>query len=128
MRAYAYLLAGMMALLQTTIPYGSAIKPGQDGVNRPASPPSGSRSVDGRSQGASNDGVQQDAARMARIVARERQKKIAGDTTKLVKLATEVKAAVDRPTLMETPPDAIRKTEEIEKLARDLKNRMSGSV
>jgi hypothetical protein len=128
MRAYAYMLAGMMALLQTTIPYGSAIKPGQDGVNKPAMPPSGSPSADGRSQGVSNDGAQQDAARMARIAARERQKKISGDTAKLVKLAIEVNVAIERPASKQTLPDAIRKTEEIEKLAHDLKNRMSGTV
>ena len=124
----AYMLAGMMALLQTTIPYGSAIKPGQDGVNKPPMPPSGSPSIDGRSQCVSNVDAQEQAARMARIAAKERQKKIAGDTAKLVKLAIEVNAAVERPALKQTLPDAIRKTEEIEKLAHDLKSRMSGRV
>lgn len=116
-----YLLAGMIALAQATI----IVQPAQEGVAKPAL---GDPAVDGRISGTSNVDTALESARMARLGAKERQKKITGDTTRLVKLATEVHAAVGQPDLKGTPLDVIRKTEEIEKLAHDLKHRMSGTV
>ena len=52
--------------------------------------------------------------------------KIVDDVTKLAQLASEVKSGLDQANKRETSADLIRKTEEIEKLARDVKQRMKG--
>lgn len=116
-----YLGVAMIALAQVTM----VAQPSQEGVAKPAL---GDPAVDGRISGTSNVDKALESTRMARLGAKERQKKITGDTTRLVKLATEVHAALGQPDLKRTPLDVIRKTEEIEKLAHDLKHRMSGSV
>jgi hypothetical protein len=59
-------------------------------------------------------------------VQTERQKQIASDTAKLVKLATELKTDMDKTSKNEMSLDVIRKADEIEKLAHDLKLRMKG--
>ena len=65
-------------------------------------------------------------ANRARSMANERQKKIAEDTTKLLQLATELKTDVDKTTKDEMSLDVIRKADEIERLAHDVKQRMKG--
>jgi len=103
---------------------GVARQNGPETAMRPAIPPPGTPSIDGRVQGVSDADAKEEAARMGRIAAKERHKKITADTTKMVRLATDVNLAVGQPDLKETPPDAIHKTEEIEKLAHDLQVRM----
>lgn len=57
----------------------------------------------------------------------ERQKKLIADTDKLLALATELKANVDKSDKNTMSVDVIRKAEEIEKLARSVKEKMKGS-
>ena len=63
-------------------------------------------------------------AQRVKAMANSRQKRIVDDTAKLLQLATELKAAVDKSTKDQLSLDVIRKAEEIEKLARDVKQRM----
>jgi hypothetical protein len=65
-------------------------------------------------------------ARRVRTLAADRQKKISEDAARLAQLAGEVKAGVDQAVKNETSADVIHKTEEIEKLAHDVKQRMKG--
>ena len=67
--------------------------------------------------------AQQRAGR-ARALADERQKHIVDETAKLLQLATELKAAVDKSNKNELSLDVIRKADDIEKLAHDVKQRM----
>jgi hypothetical protein len=64
-------------------------------------------------------------ARRVRALASERQKKIIDDTSRLLQLATELNADGDK-TVKEQGTDVARKLDEIEKLARDVKQRMKG--
>jgi len=61
-------------------------------------------------------------ARRVRAMASERQKKIVDDTSRLVQLATELNSDPDKA----AKDEAARKLDEIEKLARDVKQRMKG--
>lgn len=61
-----------------------------------------------------------------RAVANERQKKIADETAKILQLATELKSEVDKTTKDQMSLETIRKAEEIERLAHDVKQRMKG--
>ncbi len=73
-----------------------------------------------------NPSVAMAKAAQARAVANDRQKKIAADSAKLLELATELKTDVDKTTKDQMSMDVIRKADEIEKLAHDLKQRMKG--
>lgn len=54
----------------------------------------------------------------------ERQKKLVEDTDKLLLLATQLKAGVDKSTKDTLSVEVIRKADEIEKLAKSVKQRM----
>ena len=54
----------------------------------------------------------------------EKQKKLAADTDKLLAMATDLKQQVDKTNKDVLSVDVIKKAEEIEKLARSLKNEM----
>jgi len=54
------------------------------------------------------------------------QKRLVADTDKLLALATDLKAQVDKSTKDTLSVDVIKKAEEIEKLARSVKERMKG--
>jgi hypothetical protein len=56
----------------------------------------------------------------------ERQKKLVEDTAKLLELATQLKADVDKTNKNILSVDVIKRAEEIEKLARSVKERMKG--
>jgi hypothetical protein len=56
----------------------------------------------------------------------DRQKDLKRDTVKLLELATELKQYVDRTNESVLSIEVIRKTEEIEKLAKNIKNKMKG--
>ncbi|MGD0914691.1 MAG: hypothetical protein ABR928_22575 [Terracidiphilus sp.] len=58
----------------------------------------------------------------------ERRKQIADDTARLVKLATELKAAVDKTNKDTLSLDVIRKADEIEKIAHGVKEKMKLTV
>jgi hypothetical protein len=55
-----------------------------------------------------------------------RQKDLKRDTVKLLELATELKQYVDRTNESMLSLEVIHKTEEIEKLAKSIKNKMKG--
>jgi len=124
----------MRALICTTVlAAGLAIQAGQttkrsfDQSAHPELPVPlpGSPSIDGRS--ADPNGVEPlSVLQMRRIVEIDRKKKIGEDTTKLVQLATELKAAVDKTTKDQMSLEVIHKAEQIEKVAHDLKERMRG--
>jgi hypothetical protein len=54
--------------------------------------------------------------------ANDRQKKLAADTDKLLALATDLKKQVDKTNKDILSVDVVKKAEEIEKLARSMKN------
>jgi hypothetical protein len=56
----------------------------------------------------------------------ERQKKLVADTDKLLALATELKQEVDKTNKDVMSVEVIKKAEEIEKLAKSVKERMKG--
>jgi hypothetical protein len=56
----------------------------------------------------------------------DRQKDLKRDTIKLLELATELKQYVDRTNESVLSLEVIHKSEEIEKLARNIKNKMKG--
>jgi hypothetical protein len=58
----------------------------------------------------------------------ERKKQIAEDSAKLLKLATELKAEVDKTTKDTLSLTVIRKADEIEKLAHDVKEKMKLTI
>ena len=56
----------------------------------------------------------------------DRQKRLVTDTNKLLSLATELKEQVDKTDKYTLSMDVIKKADEIEKLARSVKDRMKG--
>jgi hypothetical protein len=66
--------------------------------------------------------------RMAREANKKRQQNIRDDTDKLFQLATELKAAVDKTNENLLSLDVVRKAEEVEKLAKKVKEKMKESV
>lgn len=54
----------------------------------------------------------------------DRQKRLVADTDKLLALATSLKADVDKTDKYTLSVDVIRRTEEIEKLSRSIRDRM----
>jgi hypothetical protein len=65
-------------------------------------------------------------AEQRRMLASERQKRLMADTEKLVALTTALKQQVDESNKDILSVDMIRKAEEIEKLARSVKERIKG--
>lgn len=57
----------------------------------------------------------------------DRQKKLVADTEKLLALATELKADVDKTNKDTLSVDVVKKADEIEKLAHSVKEKMKGS-
>jgi hypothetical protein len=62
----------------------------------------------------------------AKLRNAERQKQLVADTQKLLSLANELKADMDKSTKDTMSLDVIRKADEIEKLAHNVKERMKG--
>jgi site-specific recombinase len=77
-----------------------------------------------------NDDASSDAAtarmqeQRAHLAQDERHKRMAQDAEKLLALATQLKADVDKATKNETSVSAFQKANEIEKLAHDVKERL----
>ena len=63
---------------------------------------------------------------LARSRNSERQKRLVADTDKLLALATELKTDVNKTNKDILSVDVIKKAEEIEKLARSVKDKMKG--
>jgi hypothetical protein len=117
-------LTGVFGAALVAVPVGAARNPMQEGIGGQPMPRPGTPSVDGRSTNGANVDKAMEAARMARLVADDRQKKIAKDSARLLELANELKTEVDKTSKDEMSLIVIRKAEEIEKLAHDLKLRM----
>ena len=63
-------------------------------------------------------------AKLARALRDDRHKRLVNDTAKLVELSNELQTQVDKAGKDELSLDVIRKADEIEKLAHDVKERM----
>ena len=66
------------------------------------------------------------AEQQAKLRNDDRQKRLVADTDKLLSLATDLKAQVDKSTKNTLSLDVIKKADEIEKLAHSVKERMKG--
>ena len=66
------------------------------------------------------------AAEMAKRAAKERAAAIKSETDKLLRLSVELKQSVDKSDENVLSVDVIKKAEEIEKLARSVKEKMKG--
>jgi hypothetical protein len=86
--------------------------------NRPA--PMGNDPMDARGP----FGPQPNGARLEKMREEDRRKRLLADTARLVELTNELKAQVDKAAKDELSLDVVRKAAEIEKLARDVKERM----
>jgi hypothetical protein len=64
--------------------------------------------------------------KQAKLRNDDRQKRLVADTEKLLTLATDLKAQVDKSTKDTLSLDVIKKADEIEKLAHSVKERMKG--
>jgi hypothetical protein len=64
---------------------------------------------------------------MAKKANQARQADLKRDTEKLFKLATELKESVDKSSASTLSLDVIKKAEEIEKLARSVKDKMKAA-
>jgi hypothetical protein len=67
------------------------------------------------------------AEAQAKARSTERQKRLVADTDKLLELATDLKAQVDKTNKDVLSVDVIKKADEIEKLAHSVKERMKAS-
>ena len=65
---------------------------------------------------------------LAKKANQARQADLKRDTEKLLKLATELKESVDKTTESTLSLDVIKKAEEIEKLARSVKDKMKALI
>ena len=117
-------MAAFLSAVLAIAPSVGAAK-AQQSQTIPGTKPPGLPPIDGDRPDNSNDpmAAQQKASR-ARALADDRQKPIVDETAKLLQLATELKAAVDKSNKNELPLDVIRKADDIEKLAHDVKQRM----
>ena len=68
--------------------------------------------------------LEQDQAKMRNL---ERQKQLISDTQKLLALANQLKVEVDKSSKDTLSVDVIKKADEIEKLAHQVKEKMKGT-
>src|SRR5882724_5105922 len=78
--------------------------------------------------GQESDATREMLERMAREANAKRQQDIRDDTEKLFQLATELKAAVDKSNEHVLSLDVVRKADEVEKLAKKVKEKMKDSI
>ena len=76
--------------------------------------------------GDENDAQARIASEMAKKAAKERIAALKNDTDRLLKLSVELKHSVDRSDENVLSVDVVKKAEEIEKLARSVKEKMKG--
>ena len=97
------------------------------GISANAQRPSPSQRIDGTVAPADDDETRQRIARdMAKKANQDRQALLKADTDKLVKLAGELKDYVDKSNENVLSLEVLKKAEEIEKLARSVKDKMKG--
>jgi hypothetical protein len=115
-------LAGLAAIVLVPV-VGEGLE-----VRDPGSgyPPSATRIPDANAQNQING---QDAkGKDIEAASTERKKQIANDSAKLLKLATDLKSEVDKTSKDTLSLTVIRKADEIEKLAHDVKEKMKLTV
>ena len=122
-RAFAIVvvMAGLVATcrLDSQMPPSSGQRPND---NQPVETPLTKRVQDARDQTAMNEPSVKKANFEA--VNMERKRQIADDSARLLKLATDLKTEVDKTSKDTLSLGVIRKAEEIEKLARTVKEKM----
>ncbi len=101
-----FLCVGICCVAQQTAPPPSVLQPSQHTEETPWE-------------------VQQ-KKEMARKLNRQRQDELKKDTEKLLELATELKQSVDKTDENTLSLDVIKKAEQIEKLAKSVKDKMRG--
>ena len=121
-------IAGLALRISTGVAQRGGAVPGTDpatGLPAGQSPP-GSQSPLG-----ADEAVRERTAKIAieQEKARndDRQKRLVADTDKLLLLATELKADVDKTDRNTLSIDVVKKADEIEKLAHSVKEKMKGS-
>jgi hypothetical protein len=109
-----------VSLLLTTVCLAQLKNEQQQNPTQPAYP--------GQTPASHNEDVweQQQQKAMQQKAISQRQQDIRKDTEKLLELATELKQAVDKSNKDTLSLDVVRKAEEIEKLAKSVKNKMRG--
>jgi sulfite reductase beta subunit-like hemoprotein len=113
------ILAGVMLLAASSV--GMTRAQGSTNMNdQIVVPPSnGPRGVQGQTTM-----VARQQQKLAETATTERQKQLSDEAAKLLQLATELKAAVDKSNKNEMSLEVIRKADDVEKLAHDLKLKM----
>jgi len=96
-------------------------------VLEPSPTPDGSVSGSQRQREPDNPWSQQQKRDMAKKLNEQRQQDIKKDTDQLLELATELKQYVDKTNENIISLDVIKKAEQIEKLAKNVKDKMKGS-
>ena len=94
--------------------------------NAPAPVPPGERSGLGTAPANEDEASARLAHEMAKKANLERQAALKNDAEKLLKLAVELKASVDKSNENLLSMDVLKKAEEIEKLAHSVKDKMKG--
>ena len=119
-------LAACLALALALAAARPACAQSQAPLPRAPLPPSlgqSAESIDDRSEP-----DQEEAARRLRVLNEMRQKALVSDTNKLLKLASELDAEIQQANSDSLTPDQLRKLALIEKLARNIKEKMSNPV
>jgi hypothetical protein len=91
-----------------------------------ARPPLPAPKVDNPPMGDEDEATARIASEMAKKAAKERVAALKSDTDKLLKLSVELKNSVDKSDENVLSLEVIKKAEEIEKLARSVKEKMKG--
>jgi hypothetical protein len=113
------LAGGMMMLGRAVAVSAEGAQAGAQGMQRPVpaiGAPESSDPMPGKLQ-----------EQQARAAVDDRHKRLVSDADRLLVLATELKQEVDKSTKDELSVTAIKRAGEIEKLARDVKDRMKGN-
>jgi len=114
----AWTLSIFLALLSSGAEPGQGTRP-----SAPAPPPQATGPFIG-SEG--NEAQERLAREMAKKANLERQAALKADANRLLKLAVELKDSVDKSSENVLSLDVIKKAEEIEKLAHNVKEKMKG--
>jgi hypothetical protein len=120
-------LAARQALwfaLVLVLPAGAQSVPG--GTHNSIPEPMGQRAGSGMDDSTSGDDIDQE--KRLRALNADRQKSMVSDTNKLLKLANELNAEVSTANSQSLTPAQLHKLGQIEKLAHNVKEKMSTSV
>jgi hypothetical protein len=105
-------------------PTGSITDPATQSTVPPINSPGDKMDRLDNSTGGANPHTQEDLDKLRNA---ERQKKLLADTERLLALANELKADMDKTSKDTLSLDVIRKADEIEKLAHSVKEKMKGT-